>query len=194
MAHRQPRGSVRGDSPISPVSPGRWTRTLFRVPTLVYRLRGGWLLGHRFLMLTHVGRTTGHLHTVVLEVLHFDPVSREAVVMSGFGRRSNWYRNLQAAPARRVVVGRDSFVPEHRELSEAEAVAVLHGNERHHPLIRRLIRRVLSSLVGWSYDGSAAARRRLVRELPLLAFRPRDDRHHVVVDHGQQQGDDQHEP
>ncbi len=193
MARRQQlRGSVGSDSPSGPVSPGRWTRTLFRVPTLIYRLHGGWLLGHRFLMLTHVGRSTGHLHTTVLEVLHFDPVSREAVVMSGFGRRSNWYRNLQVAPARRVVVGRDSFAPQHRELSEAEAVAVLDGYERRHPLIRRLIRRVLSSLVGWSYDGSTPARWRLVQELPLLAVRPHE-RHHVVVGHGQQQGDDQQE-
>jgi hypothetical protein len=31
---------------------------------------------------------------------------------------------------------------------------------------------VLSALVGRHYEGSDAARRRLVRELPLVAFRP----------------------
>jgi hypothetical protein len=33
---------------------------------------------------------------------------------------------------------------------------------------------VLSWLVGWRYDGSAAARQRLVKELPLVAFRRSD--------------------
>jgi hypothetical protein len=36
-----------------------------------------------------------------------------------------------------------------------------------------VVRRVLSWLVGWSYDGGDDARRRLVRELPLVEFRPR---------------------
>lgn len=33
------------------------------------------------------------------------------------------------------------------------------------------MRLVLSKLVGWRYDGSEDARRRLVEELPVIAFR-----------------------
>ena len=35
-----------------------------------------------------------------------------------------------------------------------------------------IVRRVLSRLLGWRYDGSEDARRRLVCQLPLVAFRP----------------------
>lgn len=35
-----------------------------------------------------------------------------------------------------------------------------------------LVRRVLSWLLGWHYDGSVAARRQLVEQLPLVTLRP----------------------
>jgi hypothetical protein len=38
-----------------------------------------------------------------------------------------------------------------------------------------VVRAVLSRLVGWRYDGTPNARRRLGRELPLIAFRPRSE-------------------
>jgi hypothetical protein len=48
------------------------------------------------------------------------------------------------------------------------------GYEQRNRLAAPLVRMVLSRLVGWRYDGSDAARHRLVRELPLVAFRPAD--------------------
>jgi hypothetical protein len=51
--------------------------------------RVGWLLGHRFLMLTHRGRRTGRVYRTVLEVVARDEVTREAVVMFAFGRTSH---------------------------------------------------------------------------------------------------------
>ena len=32
---------------------------MFKLPLLLYRLRLGWLLGRRFMLLTHVGRRSG---------------------------------------------------------------------------------------------------------------------------------------
>lgn len=52
-----------------------------------------------------------------------------------------------------------------------DASAVLAHYERHNRLVTPVIRRVLSWLVGWRYDGSDA-RQRLARELPVVAFRP----------------------
>jgi hypothetical protein len=40
-------------------------------------------------------------------------------------------------------------------------------------LIAPIIRRVLSRLLGWHYDGSDDHRRRLAARLPFVAFRPR---------------------
>ena len=155
---------------------GPLLRRLLRLPVLLYRCRLGWLLGHRFLLLTHVGRRTGRVHRTVLEVLDYDVGSGTAVVMAGFGRRSDWYQNLQARPALKVVIGRRAFPPAQRELAEQEAVTVLAGYERRNRLLAPVLRAVLGRLVGWPYDGSEAARRRLVNERPLVAFSPAADR------------------
>ena len=58
---------------------------------------------------------------------------------------------------------------------EAEAAMVMAGYEQRNRLAAPLVRMVLSRLAGWRYDGSDAARRRLVRALPLVAFRPADE-------------------
>jgi hypothetical protein len=44
-------------------------RLMLRLPIWLYRLRLGWLLGNRFLLLTHVGRKTGLPHQTVVEVV-----------------------------------------------------------------------------------------------------------------------------
>ena len=49
-------GTTRGPTPRG------WLRALLRVPTLLYRVHTGWLLGHRFLLLTHVGRKSRTRH------------------------------------------------------------------------------------------------------------------------------------
>src|SRR4051794_29005645 len=77
----------------------RLPRLVFRCPILLYRLRLGGLLGHQFLLLTHVGRRTGRVHETVLKVLHYDPMTRESVVASAWGAQAHWYRNLRAHPA-----------------------------------------------------------------------------------------------
>lgn len=66
---------------------------------------------------------------------------------------------------------RQRFRPVHRTLDEQEAAAVLAGYERRNWYAAPVVRRVLSWLVGWRYDSSDDAQRRLTNELPILAFR-----------------------
>lgn len=148
------------------------TRWLLRAPALLYRVHAGWLLGGWFLRLTHVGRRSGRQCRTVLEVIGANLAAGEVIVIAGLGRSADWYRNLQAHPAVEVVVGRRRFRPAHRVLDEPEAAAVLAAYERRNRWLAPVVHRVLSWLVGWSYDGSDSARRRLVRELPVVAFRP----------------------
>lgn len=108
----------------------------------------------------------------MLEVIGRRPAANEFLVIAGLGRSANWYRNVQAQPAIEVAVGRQRFRPRHRVLSEDEAAAALADYERRNRLAAPVVRRVLSWLVGWRYDASADARRRLMRELPVVAFRP----------------------
>jgi deazaflavin-dependent oxidoreductase (nitroreductase family) len=154
--------------------PNAILRHLFRVPIYLYRWRCGWLLGHRLLLLIHVGRRTGLLRLTVLEIMEFRNEPLEVIVMSGFGRNADWLLNIERAPStEEVVVGSRRFVTTHRVLDENEAVGVLAGYEQRNWLFAAIIRAVLSRLVGWRYDGSTCARRRLVAQLPLIAFRPR---------------------
>lgn len=143
---------------------------LLRLPSVVYRAGLGGLFGHRFLALTHRGRRTGRRYTTVLEVVRWRPGPCEAVVVSGFGARAQWYRNLLAGGVEEVTIGRMRFRPVVRVLEPEEACAVLADYERRNRLIAPLVRAVLSRLVGFRYDGSAATRARLVEALPLVAF------------------------
>ena len=52
------------------------------------------MLGHRFLLLIHVGRRTGLRRHTVLEVMEYRREGPEAVVMSAFGRNADWLRNI----------------------------------------------------------------------------------------------------
>ena len=42
-------------------------RQLFRAPVYLYRWNFGWMLGHRFLLLIHIGRRIGLRRHTVLE-------------------------------------------------------------------------------------------------------------------------------
>lgn len=152
--------------------PGRLARWLLRLPAHLYDLRLGWLLGHRFLRLSHVGRRSGRTYQTVLEVIGRDLDAEEVMVISGRGRAADWFRNLQAAPAVEVAVARSHFHhPDHRVLGPDEATIVLADYERRNRFAAPVVRLVLSRLIGWRYDGTAASRRRLAATLPVVAFR-----------------------
>ncbi len=142
-----------------------------RAPGRLYDWHLGWLLGHRFLRLTHRGRRTGRIHTTMLEVVRYDAGVEEFVVLAALGRRADWYRNIMAAPALEVAVGHTRFRPIQRVLADDEAAADLAAYERRTRLIAPLVRSVLSGLVGWRYDGSAQARARFVAQRPMVGFR-----------------------
>jgi deazaflavin-dependent oxidoreductase (nitroreductase family) len=147
-------------------------RRVFRLPAQLYHWRCGWLLGRRFLLLIHTGRRTGRRRETVLEIMEFRQVDREMVVMSGFGRYADWLRNIQANPRVEIMVGTKRFAATFRLLDAAEAVTVVAGYEHRNRWFGRIIRAVLTRLLGWRYDGSEASRRRLAIQLPLVAFRP----------------------
>lgn len=152
--------------------PNRLVRYFLRAPVYLYRWRLGWLLGRRFLLLSHVGRRTGRNFQTVLEIMQYRDIGPEAVVMSGFGPRSDWLLNIEAGPAPEVTIGRQHFTAFYRFLDEEEAVRVVAEYEHRNRLLAGILRWVLSRLLGWRYRSSDADRRKLVRQLPLLGFRP----------------------
>ena len=147
-------------------------RWLLRAPAVLYRWHAGWLLGHRFLLLHHIGRRTGAAYQTVLEVMRYDRASGAATCMSGWGAGADWYRNIMTGRAF-VTIGRRRFPAVPEVLDNDRAAAVLAGYEARNAWMRPVVRRVLSALSGLNYDGSDAARRQLVTRLPLIKFTPR---------------------
>jgi deazaflavin-dependent oxidoreductase (nitroreductase family) len=141
-----------------------------RLPGVLYRHGWGRLLGGVFLMMTHVGRTTGTPRETVAMALPYEREPRAVVVCSAWGAKTEWVRNLRANPALRVEIGSESWVPRHRFLSEDESVAVALEFRRRHPWRLRLF----SSILGWGRLDSDHAVREFVRSRPFVLFEPND--------------------
>jgi deazaflavin-dependent oxidoreductase (nitroreductase family) len=135
---------------------------------LLYRAHLGWLLGHRFLLLSHRGRKSGRVRQTVLEVVRYDPTSRESTVAAAWGAKTDWYRNIQARPALAIRTGRERYRPEQRFLAPAEAATVLRDYVRRHPWATRLGSRILGFPLGAGGKRTAEA----AKALPMVAFRP----------------------
>ncbi len=123
------------------------TRGVVRAPIALYRHGWGWLFGSRILMLEHTGRTTGQPRYVCLEVVE-RPAADRVVVVSGFGARAQWYRNLAADPHCRVTIGRRASVPATARLMDAaESRDALIRYQQAHPAAWRQLRRVIEKAV-----------------------------------------------
>jgi deazaflavin-dependent oxidoreductase (nitroreductase family) len=156
-----------------PTPPPPWLKRLYRAPQALYRVGLGRLLGHRFLLLTHTGRRSGARHQAFVEVVRYDPATGEAVVIAGYGKGSDWYRNVRAGGPAWVDFGRGPRRAVFRDVAPDEAADVLVGYERRYGLLRPLLRHVISALAGFDYRGTAHDRRRAVEILPMLALAPR---------------------
>jgi deazaflavin-dependent oxidoreductase (nitroreductase family) len=157
-----------------PSRPSRAPALALRLPSYIYRFRLGWLLGHRFLLLTHRGRKSGLTRRTPLEVLHYDPHSGESVVLSAWGKKADWYRNIEAGPPLEVETGDECYPPAARFLASEEAFAVITEYAICHPLAARVLERAL----GYSVIRSTASRRAFADSAVLVAFRPRGTEEH----------------
>lgn len=118
-------------TPYPPVGLKRW---FFRAPVWVYRARLGFLFGHRMLYLVTRGRRSGMPRETVLEATQYDPVAGLVVVVSGWGERADWYRNLQAGPAIEIRFGGRRYPSPQRRFLDADQISlVLSRYARVHP-------------------------------------------------------------
>ncbi len=121
---------------------------MVRAPIGMFRAGLGFLFAGRMLLLEHIGRTSGELRHVVLEVLT-RPSGDEIVIASGFGRKSQWFQNLQANPHCRVSIGARRRVPATASiLSADEATTVLDAYRTAHPKLWRVLDDAMTELRG----------------------------------------------
>jgi deazaflavin-dependent oxidoreductase (nitroreductase family) len=140
---------------------------IFKLPILLYRLKLGWMLGNRFMQLTHIGRYSGKVRQTILAVLRFDPATKEILTVSAW-KGSDWYYNIQAAPALRVDTGRIQYQPEQRTLSPEEITTAFIEYRKQHPIFSRIICRI----PGWKWDSTYDEFLQLARALRGVAFKP----------------------
>lgn len=124
------------------------SRRLMRAPIWIYKARAGALFGSRILMLEHIGRKSGEPRFVVLEVL--DHPSPDAyVVASGFGRKAQWFRNIEANPRVRVYAGSHAPRPATaRVLDQQQADRTLSAYVNRHRKAWDKMRPVLEETLG----------------------------------------------
>ena len=148
--------------------PAGVTRFLFRVPIYFYRVRLGWLFGHRLLLLNHIGRVSGKLRRTILEVAEYDGDSY--VVASGWGPNAAWYRNILHTPDVTIQAGTRTIPVTAIPLDKDEGGDVfVRYASRHRTAARYMLPRVL----GYSVDGSDADFRAVGQHLPFVRFVPR---------------------
>lgn len=150
--------------------PGRLAAAFFRLPLKAYRRKVGPATGRTFLAFTHIGRKTGQPHDTVAMVLRYDQGSGEAVIVAGWGPRTDWFRNIQAHPAVDVQLDGRTFRPQQRFLDADEAFDVARQFCREHPYRQWFFSKVL----GWGDLRDDARVREFIRTHPFVAFRPTD--------------------
>ena len=140
---------------------------IFKLPIILYQLRLGWLLGNLFTQITHIGRRSGKIRKTILAVLRFDPQTQEILAVSAW-KGSDWYYNIQAAPALQVESGRVRYIPKQRTLSPEEITKAFIEYRNQHPFFTRIICRI----PGWKWDSTHEEFLELARTLHGVAFRP----------------------
>ena len=140
-------------------------RLLLRTPIALYRMRLGFLFGRRFLLLEHVGRSSGRPRYAVVEVVDYDSSTGRYWVCSGWGRHADWYRNIVKTPSVHLTVGAHRVQAVARELPEGEAAAPLARYAAAHP---RALRKLAELMLSEAPPGLDETVRQLARTVPVI--------------------------
>jgi deazaflavin-dependent oxidoreductase (nitroreductase family) len=149
--------------------PGALLRFFLRAPILLYRIGLGSLFGQRFLLLTHTGRRSGQPRQAVIEVMRHDTTDDTYIVAAAWGRRSDWFRNIEARPEVSITVRRSTTRRQAHVRTQREARDEFLRYAQTYPTAFRTLTR---SLTGSAIAPSPEACDRLARLVPVVAFEP----------------------
>lgn len=147
--------------------PGKVLRFGLRLPIWLYRLRLGWLLDNRFLLLTHTGRKSGLPYQTVIEVVRYDQKTNTYYVVSGWGEKADWYRNVRKSPHLTVEVGGRKFKAMAEFIPLEKAVVIMEDYARQHPIA---FSELTGLFLGERMKPGGDASRRLAEKMPMVAF------------------------
>jgi deazaflavin-dependent oxidoreductase (nitroreductase family) len=143
-------------------------RLMMNLPIWLFGMHLGWVMGDRFLLLTHTGRKSGLPRKTILEVLQHDTASDTYYVLSGWGKQADWLRNVEKTPEVIIQVGHRQFHARAVRLEPEAAESAILDYTKRNPLAIR----VLPRLMGYQLDGSEEDFRALARLGIVVAFHP----------------------
>lgn len=149
--------------------PTGFLRALFRLPIILYRMNLGFLLGGRFLMLTHTGRKSGLPRRTVVEVVSNDEATGTYYAAAAWRERSDWYLNILKNPRVEVQVGNRKFGAEASQTSKEEAERVLWEYAQKHPIAFRELTLVM---LGERLSPTRETCRRVAESVPVISLKP----------------------
>ncbi|MEW6094790.1 MAG: nitroreductase family deazaflavin-dependent oxidoreductase [Chloroflexota bacterium] len=147
--------------------PRGFSRTLWRLPIWLYRAHLGWLITSHFLLLEHVGRKSGQVRQVVLEVLKRDKANDVYYLAVGFGSSSDWYQNLLKTPRAKIQSGFRKADVIAEILSIDEAGEIIMDYARRYPFAIRTLARI----VGYEIGKGEVDYREFAKIVPIVALK-----------------------
>lgn len=154
---------------ITQKKPTGLLRFLFRAPIFLYRINLGWVLGGRFLLLTHIGRKSGLPRQTVVEVVSHDNESGVYYVAAAWRKKADWYLNILQNPRVKIQVGKKQFEAEADQKSEKEAEDILWDYAQKHPVA---LRELTVMMLGERLPPTRETCARLAQSIPLIALIP----------------------
>jgi deazaflavin-dependent oxidoreductase (nitroreductase family) len=149
--------------------PSKALRFGLRLPIWLYRAHLGWLLGDRFLMVTHIGRKSGQPHQTVIEVVQHKKDTDTYYVVSGWGEKSDWYQNLRKTPSVTIQAGGRTFHSKAEFVPVEQAIDRLKAYAHNHPTA---FNELSMLFLGERLKAGSDAPERIAEKMPMVAFHP----------------------
>ena len=140
----------------------------FRLPVWFYRLGLGALMGKRFIYFEHIGRTSGLIRRSVVEVIRYDPAADVYYIVSGYGEKADWYKNIIKTPKIKAQVGGRRFDAVVERLSQVEALTEFQDYHHRNP---NALKYLGSMLLGLQITGTEEELQKLSEILPVMAIK-----------------------
>jgi len=134
-------------------------------------MRLGWVLGERFLLLTHTGRKSGRVYQTVIEVVRHDKETDAYFVASGFGYNSDWFLNIKQNPNVAITVKQRTLAVRARLLSESNSAKELLNYAKRHPIAYRELSMILT---GKSIEATEENYRQFAKSAPIIALESKE--------------------
>jgi deazaflavin-dependent oxidoreductase (nitroreductase family) len=154
---------------VTDVPPGKWLRFGLRLPIWLFRFHLDFMLGDRFLMLTHTGRKSGLLRQTVIEVVQHDKVNDTYYVVSGWANKSDWYQNIHKTPQVTVQVHGRKFQSTAEFIPIDQSIERLKAYARDHPIA---FSELSELFLGERMKPDSDAPERIAKKMPMVAFHP----------------------